>query len=98
LLCSEHNNTKHEKWPSDFYNEPQLRKLSILTGIQYEVLSGKPKLNPDAIKRLQANIDDFLVRWGAKYPDEVRSIRNLVLEMEDIDIYNSAHYIPPFLK
>lgn len=98
ILCSEHNNAKHEKWPSGFYKEPQLRKLSILTGIPYEVLSGKPKLNPDAIKKLQANIDDFLVRWGAKYPDEVCNVRNLVLEMEGIDIYKNAHFVPDFLR
>lgn len=96
VLCEDCNNAKHEKWPSEFYNERERRELSVLTGIPYELLSGRPKLNPEAVQKLRANIDEFLKRW-IRYPNEIKRIRKLVLEMESIDIFEGAQVVPNFL-
>jgi hypothetical protein len=97
LLCEGCNNAKHEKWPSAFYKTDRKRRgLSVLTGIPYDLLSGKPKLNPEAVKKLRANIDDFLARW-IKYPNEIKKIRKFVLDMEGIDIFEGARVVPSFL-
>lgn len=46
LLCRTCNGNKSGTWPSRFYNDTQLRRLSILTGFSYELLSGEPTYNP----------------------------------------------------
>jgi len=96
LLCDECNNAKHEKWPSEFYSEAQLRKLSFLTGIPYPVLAGRPMVCPDALRRLLSDVDGFLVQW-IRYPTDIKRIRTLIREHAGIDIYNRAHNVPDFL-
>ncbi|HEY81666.1 MAG TPA: hypothetical protein G4O01_00030 [Dehalococcoidia bacterium] len=97
LLCSDCNNVKHGKWPSEVYSESQLRKLSVLTSIPYEILAGPPKLNPEAVQWLVENVDAFIEQW-IRYPDEIKKVRNLVLEMTGTDIFKHAKVIPDFLK
>lgn len=96
VLCKDCNNAKHEKWPAEVYSKPKLRELSVLTGIPYELLSGKPCLNPEAVKKLRANIDAFLRRW-IKYPNEIKKVRKLVLDFEGVDIFEEAQAVPNFL-
>ena len=97
LLCNECNNFKHDKWPSEFYPEEKFKKLAVLTGFPFDLISGPPKLNPESVKRILANIDKFIEDW-IHYPEEIKKIRNLILEMETIDIFEVAKYIPEFLK
>jgi len=96
LLCDRHNNEKHDKWPSEYYNEKELRKLSILTGIPYGLLSSEPTMSPQAVTTLLENADEFLVRW-ARYPDEIKKIRRLVLEATGQDLYECARVVPSYL-
>ena len=97
LLCNECNNKKHDKWPSEFYDKKKLKKLAVLTGIPFDVLSGKPKLNPESLKKILANVDKFIEDW-IEYPEDIKKIRNLILEMEEIDIFEKAKYVPKYLK
>ncbi len=97
ILCAKCNNEKHEKWPSEYYKEKKIRELSVLTGISYKILKGEPFLNPSAIKRLVANIDDFIKQW-IKYPEEVKRARNLVLEKTGKDLFKLAKVVPKFLR
>lgn len=56
LLCQSCNTRKSDKWPSEFYEDSQLRVLHRLTGIPYPVLtvlSGDTHYNPDAIEKLK---------------------------------------------
>jgi ribosomal protein S27E len=97
LLCSSCNNLKHGKWPSEVYTDNELKRLAVKTGIRYKMLAGKAKINPDAVKWLDENIDDFLERWIA-YPDEIKRIRALVMEMTGMDIFSSAKSVPEYLR
>jgi 5-methylcytosine-specific restriction endonuclease McrA len=97
LLCSNCNNIKHGKWPSEVYTERELKKLAVYTGIKYKILSGKPLMNPDAVKWLVRNVDHFIERW-IRYPDEIMRIRRLVLEMTGKDIFAYAKIVPKYLK
>lgn len=100
LLCGEDvndcNNHKHDLWPAKFYTKPKLRELAVLTGFPFDSLAGSPKLNPAAVAKLRANVDQFLQRW-IEYQDEISRIRKLVLEMEGFDIKQHAHSWPAFL-
>ena len=96
LLCSKCNNEKHDKWPSEYYREEKLRKLSVVTGIEHEMLAGAPQVNPAAVEHLLANADEFIERW-IRYPGEIKRIRNLVLEKTGKDLYKVARVVPDFL-
>jgi len=97
LLCRDCNAKKHEVWPVDFYKQPQLKKLSVLTGIPHKILAGPKHVNPKAVKWLQKNIDKFLEQW-IRYPDDIKRIRKMVLELENTDIFKKATTVPKFLK
>ena len=97
LLCSECNNAKHDKWPLEFYRPEQIKALARLTSIEYDFLSGPPRLNPRAIEAILANVDRFIEQWIA-YPDDIKKVRQLILDMNGIDIYARASTVPDFLK
>ena len=97
LLCSECNNAKHDKWPLEFYRPEQIKALARLTSIEYDFLSGPPRLNPKAIEAILANVDRFIEQWIA-YPDDIKKVRQLILDMNGIDIYARASTVPDFLK
>lgn len=97
LLCSECNNAKHDKWPSEFYKPEQIKALARLTSIEYGFLSGPPKLNPKAVEAILANVDRFIEQWIA-YPEDLKKVRQLIQEMNGIDIFTRASTVPDFLK
>jgi hypothetical protein len=97
LLCNDCNNAKHDKWPSEFYTPEQLKALARLTSIEYDVLSGAPRLNPTAVEAILANADRFIEQWIA-YPEDIKKVRQLILEMNGVDIFVSATVVPDFLK
>jgi 5-methylcytosine-specific restriction endonuclease McrA len=97
LLCSECNNAKHDKWPSEFYKPEQLRALARLTGIEYGILSGSPRLNPRAVDAILANVDHFIEQWIA-YPDDIKKLRQLIQETTGADIFVNASTVPDFLR
>ena len=97
LLCGECNNVKHDKWPSEAYSPAQLKRLCRLTGIAFELLAGRPRLNEAAVKAILANVDKFIEQW-VRYPEEIKKVRQLILQMDQIDIYERATVVPDFLK
>jgi 5-methylcytosine-specific restriction endonuclease McrA len=94
LLCQKHNNEKHGKWPSEYYNDNKLKKLSVITGFPYELLAGEPVFNPEALEKLQEpdTVDSLLVKYGA-YMDELIKIRNRVLKHTGIDFFKYSNFI-----
>lgn len=97
LLCKECNNFKHDKWPSEFYTPERLKALARLTGIEYNFLCGPPRLNPKAVEKVLANVDRFIEQWIA-YPDEIKKIRQLIQDMDGVDIFTLASTLPDFLE
>jgi hypothetical protein len=88
LLCRAHNSEKAGKWPSTVYSEQELRRLSALTGIAYDVLKAEPHFNPDAVERLHdPTVVDSLVTRYAPYMDELHRIRNRLLVSTGLDIF-----------
>lgn len=80
LLCRDCNGNKSGTWPSDFYDDSHLRRLAILTGFDYDLLSGEPQYNPEAITALHdpEKVDALLVKFAAYMP-EVIKLRNRIL-------------------
>ncbi|NGP46850.1 hypothetical protein G4V62_18595 [Bacillaceae bacterium SIJ1] len=92
LLCRECNGEKSDKWPSEFYDDDQLKELHRLTGINYDVLKGDPFFNPAAIKKLkQANEVEKLIEKFAHYEDKVIGLRNRIIEHEGFDFFSGAN-------
>lgn len=88
LLCRGHNGEKSGKWPSEYYSDDELKKLAILTGVQYETLAGKPHYNPDAIEHLKTpeQVDSLLTKYAANI-QEIIKLRNRILEHENFDFF-----------
>ena len=96
LLCREHNGEKSDKWPSEYYLDNELRELSILTGIQYEILAGSAYYNPKAIERLKtAEQVDHLLTKHAAYMREIIKLRNQILKNENFDFFKYSTTISP---
>ncbi len=96
LLCSDCNNVKHDKWPSEVYTRPQLKKLSVLTGIAFNLLGGPPKVNPEAVERIIKQVDNFVETW-IPLPEDIKRVRKTILEYDGRDIFDFAKHVPPFL-
>ena len=76
LLCSSRyegfegcNNSKHAKWPGEFYDEDQLRELSDLTGIDYDILSGEPFMCPETVETFTDDMEGWIERWREEWDD-----------------------------
>ncbi|NSX05679.1 hypothetical protein [Cupriavidus gilardii] len=91
LLCREHNGSKAEKWPSEFYSQEQINQLAVLTGLQAELLRGPPVLNPVAVELLRdpAQVNALIFKY-ARYRSELIRLRNRVLTMAKFDFFDGT--------
>lgn len=94
-LCQDCNSSKAERWPSEVYSSSQIKRLAALTGITFEVLSGKQKLNPEAKQILTSPAVDSVIERGMAKPELLFRLRKLVLAMEGVDILD---YLQNFRK
>jgi hypothetical protein len=96
LLCRDHNGEKAEKWPSQFYNDAELRRLSRLTALDYRLLRNGPIFNPDALRTLtdHAFVEALFEKFAA-YPDELLRLRNRVMAAEGFDFLAGVPGISP---
>ena len=96
LLCKEHNSEKSGKWPSEYYSDSELKSLAVLTGVQYETLTGQPHYNPEAIERLKISeqVDQLLTKY-APYRSEIIKLRNRILRYENFDFFQHSTIISP---
>ena len=94
LLCRECNGNKSGAWPSAFYDDPHLRRLAILTGFDYDLLSGEPQYNPVAIEALHDpdKVDALFVKFAAYMP-EVIKLRNRILRDTGYDFFSVSKTI-----
>ena len=99
LLCSSCNNAKTNKWPSDFYNDTELKRLTILTGIPYETLSRRAHFNPEALKHLEdpEALKRLLTKFAA-YEREIFQLRNRIESLQGIDIFQGAKIHPAIVE
>lgn len=96
LLCQAHNGEKSGKWPSQYYSDAELKRLSVITGIDYKDLSGNAFYNPDAIKNLQnPDIVDALLTKYSAYMNEIIKLRNRLLKDTGFDFFKYSKIISP---
>ena len=96
LLCSNCNNQKHDLWPSEFYSIPKLRSLARLTGYPYDLVSGQPRVNEEAVAEILADADSFIEEWIHR-PDEIRKVRRMIRGHTEVDIFEYATHVPAHL-
>jgi 5-methylcytosine-specific restriction endonuclease McrA len=98
LLCSACNNEKHGEWPAKFYkSKEKLKKLAVLTGYPYVLLSGQAVLNQEAVESILQDVDGFLQTW-IPYPKEIKKVRRLLIQHGVGDIFEHAANVPPHLR
>lgn len=96
LLCAQCNNEKHDRWPSEVYDAAKLRRLARLTGHEYALLAGPPKVNVAAVEKIVADADGFIEAW-IPYPNDVKRLRRLIRDYAQIDIFDHASHVPDSL-
>jgi hypothetical protein len=68
LLCNECNQSKKDKWPSVFYSEDELKQLSSLTNISYDILTSKtPLFNIDFIEIVNNRFDEIMNKCEQRF-------------------------------
>jgi hypothetical protein len=82
-LCADHNNLKKDKFPSDFYNEGQLRRLSEICGLPYDLLA-KRELNDQELRRIISDLPRFAVEWDAR--TFAATARKIIELRPDVDL------------
>ena len=97
LLCTQCNNEKHDRWPSEIFNAQQLRRLARLTGYEYALLAGEPQVNDHAVERIFEDPDAFIEEWIG-YPKEIKKVRRMILDYANVDIFKNATLVPDYLK
>lgn len=97
LLCDQCNNAKHDRWPSEFYSDREMRRLARLTGFPYALLAGCACVNDQAVDEVLKDADGFIEEW-IRYPEDIKKVRGLILQHTGIDLYNHATIVPPYLR
>ena len=99
LLCREHNGEKSGKWPSRYYSSEELKRLSILTGLDFALLSGEPQYNPVAMEHLKSphRVDALLTKYSA-YLSEIIKLRNRLLRDTNFDFFTVSEIISDIWK
>jgi len=94
LLCRQHNGEKSDKWPADYYTLEEQKRLSVITGLDFNLLHGPPQYNPIALSRLQQaeHVDDLLTRYAAYMP-EIIKLRNRLLHETQVDLFRHSGII-----
>ena len=94
LLCHDCNGGKSGKWPSEFYDDYHLRKLAIMTGIDYHLLAGNPVYNPKALEMLSdgSYVDSLLEKYAA-YMGEIIKLRNRIYRDTGFDFFSVSDNI-----
>ena len=94
LLCRSCNGNKAQSWPSVFYSDAKRKRLSVITGIEYDLLSGPATYNPAALDLLRAPkfVDDLLAKYSA-YMDELIKLRNRILRDTGLDFFQTSKTI-----
>ncbi len=83
-LCAEHNNQKKDKFPVDFYSDPQLHELARVCGLPYDELRRK-SLNISELQRILDDLSSFATEWDPRtFAATARKIQEL---RPDIDLY-----------
>lgn len=96
LLCRDHNGEKSGRWPSEYYSNSELKRLAILTGIEYAILITEPHYNPDALNHLRnPDVVDALLQKYAAYMPEIIKLRNRILQHEGFDFFEHSKTISP---
>jgi hypothetical protein len=80
LLCAGCNNTKHGRWPGEFYTNSELIGLSKLTGADLSLLaSTKPIVNPNI--DVNACVSRYLtVRERSNLTKRLQELKKLLVE------------------
>lgn len=96
LLCAKCNGRKRDKWPSEFYEDEQLRTLARLTGYRYDLLAGPPCVNEDAVVEIAEDPVSFVEEWIDR-PEDIRRIRTLIRGYTNTDILDALSPVPDYL-
>ncbi len=91
-LCAEHNNEKKDKFPVDFYNGDQLKRLATITGLSLDKLIAR-EVCEIHLQRIRADISGFV---GLCDPRTFNAISRKVFEIRpDVDLWDELEQADP---
>ena len=98
LLCSDCNQSKKNKWPSEFYTIEKLEELSKIVDIPFETLSGQKRYNSDIFVKFDNEFNDFMVKleYSFKRRLDKNKIKVFKLIIRDMDRFGKIQ--PEFLE
>jgi hypothetical protein len=94
-LCAEHNNQKTDKFPVDFYNDRQLRRLAEITGLPYAQLVAK-QINAAELARIRDNIVEFAEEWEPR--TFAATARKVVEMLPSVDLFEDLRAADPVVS
>ena len=79
LLCSDCNDKKRAKLPSEFYNNEELKKLATITGANLELLaSTEPNINKKDVD-VNVGVDNYLsTRRNSNLSKRIRELKKVI--------------------
>lgn len=91
LLCSECNNAKHGRWPSEFYTNNELIVLSGLTGADLALLASvEPVVNREV--DVNAGVTRYLtVREWSNLSKRIKELKALLIEYDLVGDLSDAN-------
>jgi 5-methylcytosine-specific restriction endonuclease McrA len=91
LLCVGCNNSKHGRWPSEFYTNNELIRLSKLTGADVGLLaSAEPIVNK--VIDVNAGVSRYLtVREHSDLPKRIKELKELINDYELVGRLSAAN-------
>jgi len=85
------NNSKHGRWPSEFYTNNELIKLSKVTGADLGLLASGKQIVNKAID-VNAGVSRYLtVRERSNLPKRIKDLRELLIDYELVGRLSAAN-------
>jgi hypothetical protein len=89
-LCADCNNFKRERFPVDIYTEPDLHRLSGITGLPYPELVRK-EVNRPELRRILSNMVRFALEWDPRtFNATARKVKELLPEVDLFEALRKA--------
>jgi 5-methylcytosine-specific restriction endonuclease McrA len=98
LLCVNCNQSKKGHWPSEFYSKNELKKLSKITGISYDLLSGSKKYNSELLIKFSTEFKNVIDNIEKRFRKRNEENRIKIFQKIKKDMFNFGNIQPEFEK
>lgn len=98
LLCVDCNQSKKGHWPAEFYSKTELKKLSKITGISYDLLSGSKKYNSELIIKFSTEFKNVIENIEKRFRKRNEDNKIKIFEKIKKDMFKFGNIQPEYLN